>query len=404
MNFNHPLDGLWEALVYPLLRGGQASRLSARLASVRPRVALVKQDCNEDLYCCAPGAPTMETVQSTLLRSGPAALFALFDTTFYIVGTEPDPECNIWREKWDPLRWCPVEWFEAFRAHVPGRDHGQSRFARSVDEIDWSAFDIVISVDVSVPARITRLHPGVLWAYYVRELKAPSWQASFDAPLAGQDAYFSQRFSPRLPPAHGHVVEFPYHFQYYGMYHELMGLPVPDEYEPRSGVFVEYHSARTATSAQLLALAEFGPVHACTISDDRVDPASGEPIPSRSMEPDALAALMRCKYHVKFGGRAVMGIAKVEAIAAGCLALSDPELDASSFLLAPPVSASSFEQLLLRLRALEASPELHRRQLRRQRKLVDYLCCHRPANQLLDVWQAQRRIKSTNSKLPGSQR
>ena len=89
-----------------------------------PRIALVKQDCNEDLYCCAPGTDAFEMLQSTLLRSGPIGLFTTFETDFLILRTEPDPECNIWREKWDPLRWCPVEWFESFRDHVPGRDHG----------------------------------------------------------------------------------------------------------------------------------------------------------------------------------------------------------------------------------------------------------------------------------------
>ena len=291
-------DWFWEDFQFPLLRRRQAARLTRRTTGWRPRVAIVKQDCNEDLYCCEPGCSVRETLQSTLLRSGPAALFTLFDTTFYIVRTELDPECNLWREKWDPLRWCPVEWFEAFRDHVPGRDHGQSHFARSVEDIDWSQFDIVVSVDVSVPSRVTSLHPGVLWAYYVREVKAPSWKSSLAVPVAGQDIYLSQRFAPRPPRSAKHVVEFPYHFQYYGMYHEILGLPLPPNDEERHGVFLEYHTSRAATPEHLAALAEFGPVYACTSEDDRMDPRSGEPIPLRSMEPEALAALMRSKYHV----------------------------------------------------------------------------------------------------------
>src|SRR5205085_8321686 len=110
--------------------------------------------------------------------------------------TEDDPECAIWREKSDPLGWAPAEWFESFRDHVPGRDHGQSRYAVRADDVDWNAFDLVISVDVSVPARIPRKFPAVGRAYYVRELKAPSWKASFDRPVAGQDLFLNHLFRP----------------------------------------------------------------------------------------------------------------------------------------------------------------------------------------------------------------
>lgn len=400
------LDAAWEAAVFPMLSRHHRTRLQRRLAGRRPRIALVKQDCNEDLYCCEPGLPPLETIQSTLLRSGPAGLFTLFDTTFYLLRTEPDTECNIWKEKWDPLRWCPVEWFESFREHVPGRDYGQARFARSVEDIDWSSFDLVISIDVSVPARVTARYEGVVWAYYVREIKAPSWSSSLTAPISGEDLYFSQRFAPSVPASRPHVVDFPYHFQYFGLYHELRGLPRPahDSTEGRRGVFLEYHTAREASAEQLRRLETFGPVYAHTVADDRIDAITGESIPACSMQPEALGALMRSKYHVKWGGRKVLGIAKVEAIAAGCLALSDPELDGSAFLLTPAVSANGFEAVLERLGALEASDSLYRRQVVRQRRLVDYLCCHRPANQLLDAWQAQRRIKTTNSKLRESYR
>jgi len=367
------------------------ARLQARLAKGRPRVALVKQDCNEDLYCCEPGRPPLETLQSTLLRSGPAALFTLFDATFYLLQTEPDPECSIWKEKSDPLQWCPVEWFESFRDHVPGREYGQARFARAAADVDWSAFDLVVSVDVSVPERITRRFPKVTWAYYVREIKAPSWRSSLQAPLPGQDLYLTHHFPPKLPKRAAHVVDFPYHFQYVGMYHDMLGKAPPDaDGSDRRGVFLEYHTARDATPEQLRQLEAFGPVYARTVADDVIDPVTTERIPFRSMEPEALAALMRSKYHVKWSGRSVMGLAKIEAIAAGCLAISDPELDRSAFLLSQAASAGGFESVLARLRAFEASPESYRRELQRQRQRVDYLCCHRPANQLLDALEARR--------------
>lgn len=392
------VESLWMRFVLP----PRTARARRRLERLRgggelPRIALVKQDCNEDLYCCGPDATAFETITSTLLRSGPASLFTLFDTRFFIVRTEPDAECNIWKEKSDPLQWAPQAWFEAFREHVPGRDHGQSQFARSVDDIPWQEFDLVISIDVSVPARVTARFPQVVWAYYVRELKAPSWRASFAAPLPGQDLYLSQLFAPRKERHAPHVVDFPYHFHHCGVFHQLSGrgstLNADDT--RRRGVFVEYHTARTASRAELQALAEFGPVYACLATDDQFDAKSGERIPARSMSPEGLHALMTSKYHVKWGGRAIFGTAKIEAIAAGCVVLSDLARDGTPFLHSKATAITDFGSLLDALRKLELDTALYERERTRQRMLVDYLCYLRPANELLDAWQRVRRQKES---------
>lgn len=364
----------------------QKLQLRERLEIKRPRVALVKQDCNEDLYCCPSGLPAWETISSTLLRSGPVDLFTFFETSFILLCTEPDPECQIWYEKVDPLGWAPRQWFESFREHVPGRSHGQSLFAQSADQIDWSTFDVVISIDVSVPARITRQFPGVVWCYYVREIKAPSWQASLESPITGQDLFLSQRFSPLRDRRKPHVVDFPYHFQHVGVFHNLVpGASAGPDGIMRRGVFVEYHSAREATDEHIQALSEFGPVYAHRLTDEQHDPLNGERIPDRTMSGSALHALLTSRYHVKWSGRPTFGTAKVEAIAAGCLCISNQATDGTSFLHSSLSLVSCFEELITKLGGFDSNALLYQRELSLQRDRVDYLCCFRPANDLLDA-------------------
>lgn len=377
---------------FMMLFAGRARKRLHRMRSGGswPRIALVKQDCNEDLYCCPPEASTLEMLQSTLLRSGPVGLFTTFNTKFLIVKTEPDPECNIWREKWDPLRWCPPEWFEAFRDHVPGRDYGQSTYAKSVDEVDWNEFDIVISVDVSVPAHVSSNFPDVVWAYFVREIKAPSYGVSLEVPIIGQDLFLNHQFTPRRVDGKSHVVNFPYHFQYPGVFHEILGIAWP-EIGARKGVFVEHHTAKTASLEELSALQTFGPVCADTSEDECLDAVSGEPIPARTMSPEGMRALMGSKYHVKWGGRSTFGTAKVEAIAAGCLVVCDRSRDGARFLQSSATSFDGFDEMMSKLNALEGDRSLFDRERRRQQRLVEYLCYLRPANDLLDAW---RRTKS----------
>lgn len=370
------------------MRRWEAIRRRAEL----PRIALVKQDCNEDLYCCPSDATTAEMLRSTLLRSGPVALFTRFPARFFILRTEADPECAVWYEKVEPLGWAPASWFESFRDHVPGRDHGQSRFAVCADQVDWSQFDLVISVDVAVPARITAKYPGVVWAYYIREIKAPSWQASFERPAKGQDLYLTHAFAPKRTRGRPHVVDFPYHFHYPGIFHEVFGKAWPDP-SPRQGIFVDYHSARAASVEQLRALGAFGQVYACRAEDDRFDPKTGERIPERSMSPAGLKALLTSKYHVRWGGRNIFGTAKVEAIAAGCLALSDRNRDATLFLQSGATAIDDFASLITALQRLEADENLYRREVTRQRAMVEYLCFLRPAGELLDACARVRKRK-----------
>jgi hypothetical protein len=167
----------------------------------------------------------------------------------------------------------------------------------------------------------------------------------------------------RLAP---HEVEFPYFLQSYGCFHDLFSLPVNT---PRAGVFLEHHSAAQLDPERVRRLETFGPVEGSTTSDQ-----------PRTMTPEELVTgLARSKYFVKVGrGRVVWGNAAVEAISAGCLALGEPEINNHGFLYGQHCVARSFDEVLGRLAAFEQDPGLYRREVERQRALVDHLCYVRP--------------------------
>ncbi|PYQ42264.1 MAG: hypothetical protein DMF77_13395 [Acidobacteria bacterium] len=107
-----------------------------------------------------------------------------------------------------------------------------------------------------------------------------------------------------------------------------------------------------------------------------------------------LEGLMSSKYFVKAGGRPVWGNSMVEAIAAGCLAIGDPTQHSCPFLFEEETSACSVEEVAERIRAFEADASLYRRVVRRQRALIDYLCCTRP---LLELMRTAERVRSTRA-------
>ena len=315
------------------------------------------------------------------MRTGPVALFTRLAADFLIVHTEPDPETSIWRQPWEELGWTPIEDMEAMRSRVPGRDYGQANFSVDPTDVDWSQWDIVISIDVAVPARVTRRFPSVVWAYYVREPKTSAWKASHSAPLAGMDIFLNQGFRlKRSDERPGHEVEFPYFLQYWGCFHELLDLPL--DARLRAGIFLEHHTPEHLSEKQLRVLERWGPVDSTAMRLGNGF-AKGNVKCDRSAE-TILRSLVQKKYFIKQGrSRNVWGNATVEAVAAGCLCLGDPRRHVHQEVFDRHTSARTFDELIDRIKRLEGEPPLFQQAVDRQRSLIDQLCWERPMLELL---------------------
>jgi len=358
-------------------REGYCRDHAARASGLR--FAFVKQDCQNDLYCCPPGSSPRTIVESSLMRSGPVALFSRLGADFHIVNTVDDEECRV---LWQPATekgWWKASDLEALRHKVPGRDVGQGEFARDPRDVDWSQYDVVISLDVSVPERITRNFPETVWCYYVREPKTSAWAQSFNAPLKGQDVFLNQAYSLFRQSRSGHVVDFPYCFQYFGCFGDLLPADAAGDANERAGVFVEHMSADSLGPADALPLQEYGPL-ASTNRD------AGQRISGMSVCSDIhvrIAHLRQSKYFVHFAGpRNVWGNAAIEAVASGALLLGNPGLSSQRALLNAGTSVASTAELLDRIRWFESHPHAFAAQLRRQRAILDALCFRRPLRDL----------------------
>lgn len=354
-----------------------------------PRVALVKQDINEDLYCCPCGSTGREVIESTLLRSGPVGLFSDWNAQFLMLETVDDQECTIWQERATKLHWDTLEFFRSYQLKVPGRDYGQQRFAVPVDSVDWSQFDVVVSIDNSVPARITRRFPQILWCYYVRELKTPEYAASLTRALPGQDVVLSHQFEPVPEVSSPHVLHFPYHLHRFCCLQDIFGEPVPDD-KSRSGIFIDHHTMTHLSSQERGALQEFGRIASTIHQGKREVIPTSEKLARRTLDPDLRERLFNSRYFlVTQGKRSVFGTGLVEAISAGCLVIGTPERIGCAFLLSDATSATDVNDAIRKMQILENQPELRQRELQRQRDLVDWLCFYRPLQQLVLRWNSK---------------
>jgi hypothetical protein len=365
---------------------GQRARALEGACPIIPkmRLAIVKQDVFQDLYCAPAGTSGLDLLLSSLHRSGPVGLIAGAKADFWIVKTEQDPECSIWQQKSTDCHQSPLEFYLNLQTKVPrngeyGHKEPQGRWALNAADIDWSIYDVVICYDAAVPARITRRFPQVAWCYFVGEPCMRSYKSSLAQPLPGYDFFLSQRFRRirLLPRPANHVIEFPYFAQYYGCFHELFKLDARKH--AGRGIFIEGRSNADLQETQLNALRQFGPVR----------------WPSGNIE-NVLRGLLASKYFLVSEGRK-WGNATVEAVACGCLALGSPVGQHHVSLFTPQTTCRSFESALRKIEFFENHPSAFDEELWRQRSLLNRFGFERPLKELHEKY---RRAPTTGARVP----
>jgi hypothetical protein len=347
-----------------------------------PKIALVKQDVCPDLYCCPPHSSPEQIVFSTLLRNGPLTLFTKFNADFWIVKTEDTAECEIWKEKCFNMQgeqFLSYSNFFDLQDKLPAENINnlqvpQGYYSVGCNEINWSNYDIIISIDIAVPSHITLQHPEIVWCYCLMEPYMKSHKTSSKSPIKGYDLFLNQRSrNVRVfPTPLFHEIDFPYCLQYYGCYHELLNIPLSRQ---RKGVFIEKHTARILSKEQLQLLSKYGPIQV-----------------QAGNTKEMIANLLKSKYFIRLGGNVGLRWANsvIESISAGCLFLGNPNEFVNKSLFSPHSTVYSFNELINRLDYYEQNNSSYESEKHIQQRLVNYLCFVRPIH---DLFQKYAQIK-----------
>lgn len=206
------------------------------------RVALVKQTAYHALYLQPDSPDWKKTVLSSHCHLGPFSFLAELKADYLIVRQSNDPETFRWRDKYaydpDPEASCRRRLEELHELE-------SSRMGNplpSVDDINWSQYDLVVGIDIPIPERIVRNCPRTLWSYYSVEAGGPLQKDSLISPVAGYQLFLNHGFRRyRSRPANrSHVLEFPLQFQSPGAWRELRQAIEP--VGARSCILVEKNS------------------------------------------------------------------------------------------------------------------------------------------------------------------
>jgi len=336
----------------------------------RLRVCVVKQNTTYDLYTrTGPDLRTM--VASSNWRAGPLGLWEAFDCECRIVYESPDPECQLGKRQWGQ--------------YVEGWDiWPEGSTAERADDVDWSRYDMVVSIDVAVPTQIVRQHRRTMWCYYFIEGGTSAAETTFrGSPYFGYNVFFNHRHATTLLGHSSPVVrrmrrekramlDFPYYMMSSMTLRRIYS--VSDEREKR-GVMMSSHSLKAISPEERRRLELLCPIN-----------ERGEGVANVHL--DALASEY-CVVHPDT--RPITGLALVEAISAGCIALAPRRLVVGFPNLIPDdIDYEDFSELLRVIQRLQNDPGLRLRTVQYQSAYVDRYLFDNPTANLETILRAFR--------------
>lgn len=343
------------------------------------KIALVKQEVYQDLYVCPvtekdPG----QILFSSMGRVGPIALMSDLNADFYIVKEESNKETRIYQKviphiapylhllKTETLDKIPGQEFKS-----PGSPYPNGKYAVSCYTIDWGQYDIVISINISLPTQLILKYPQTLFAYMIGEANMATGKARF-----GYDATLNQMARGRISHKCG-AIDFPYTFVAKDTLEKIMqqylGRP-----SARKGIFMEINSTTEQPVTRI-------PDHFQPLAD-----AGYEIILHQQKIADNLKNIYDAKYFVKMGGRSIRGNSVAEAVSLGTLAIMNRDEVIHHELIIDECNVKTMDEMISLINRLENDPELYRTLQQKQRQVLHTYFFDAPLQSLINCLKEKR--------------
>lgn len=342
------------------------------------KIALVKQDVYSDLYVHGRDASPEELLMSSIGRSGPIGLFTMYDTDFYIVKEENTKECHVWKKiiphmskEFLKLKTETIDKVKGMDFQISPTGKGHADFSVSCDSIDWEQYDIVISINCSIPTRIVHKYPKILWAYMIGE-------ANFlqDRVYFGYDVSLNQKIEGNYDRANG-IIDFPYTFVGPDCLEKIMEKRL-GRTAIKQGIYGEIN---TTTERPVKRIPQFEPI----------SEATGQPIKvHKQIIGENMQEIFDSKYYLKVGGRKTRGNGAIEAISLGTVALLSPDDIICTQILPPESWVMDAEDAIQKIKFLDSHPEEYAKLLEKQRSLVKQFVVDYPMHYLLEAAKTKK--------------
>lgn len=348
------------------------------------RICIVKQHTTYDLYT-KTGPDLRTVVESSNWRTGPIGLAEAFDCDFRIVWENEEKECQTGKKQWSKY----VDGWEIWP---------KDSIAEDVNGIDWSIYDIVISIDIAVPTRVVKNYPEVMWCYYFIEGGPTAIDgALLGSPYYGYNIFMTHRLAKQLLTNESLSVltmvkerRATLDIPYYILSNHTMRLLYPELItNKRTGYVLSHHSYPCLTETQQSELSKYGEIY----------------YPKQKISDIHRLELASKYYIVHPDCQPMAGVGVIEAIAAGCLVLA-PKNKLWGFpeLLSDSLDFENFTQLIEMIRQLNDNDELFERERQNQCRKTEEWCYTNPVYNLQYLYRVFRESPCSNIRHTWSER
>ncbi len=330
------------------------------------KVALVKQVVYQDLYVCdIKTKDPLEILYSSIARVGPIGLITEFISDFIIVDITEDLETLEYKkvipflaDELDKLRVMSLNKIKGQEFWEPGSELSNGHFMQNVDCINWSNYDLVVGINVPIPARVIKEHKKTLFAYMIGEANM-----FLDYPHFNYDVVLTQEIRGVYNSKLG-IIDLPYTFL---KSNTLSNIINSTDY--KKGFFIEINSISER------------PVLDAPPIFKKLSKELGIPYYlHKQLIKDNLLQLKQAKYFIKFGGRPTRGNGALEAISIGCLVLIRKEEIIHNEILLEELDFQSYIELFEILQKLETQHDFYISCLSKQQSLLNKYCFEIPLN------------------------
>lgn len=347
------------------------------------KIALVKQEVYQDLYVCSGNEKDpIKILFSSMGRVGPIGLFTKLNADFYIVKEEDTKECQTYKKvlphmadslkmlKTTTLNNLPGQDFK-----IPGSDKSNGYYSVSCYDVDWGSYDIVISINISLPSKLIKQHANTLFCYMIGEANLATKRVKFS-----YDVCLNQEARGKVATKTG-VIDFPYTFVGMNCLERLIHRFLGKESEKR-GIYSEINSSAERPVVNIPPL----------FSNLR---NLGHPINLHKQLISAnLVEVYNSKYFLKIGGRKLRGNSVIESISLGTPVLMNPNDVIHNELLPKEAWILTQEDAYRKIEYLDKNVDAYNDLLMKERDLLNKYIYQAPLNSLLNCLHYKRNKKT----------
>jgi hypothetical protein len=352
------------------------------------KIALIKQVVYQDLYVCENGTAPLDLLFSSIMRVGPIGLFTLCEADFFIVDDTSDEECSTWKKVIPDYK---EEWFKSLKKHnitetdfptakflKPGSLFSNGEFSMNVRDINWNSYDIVISINISIPTNIVLNNLNTLWCYMIGEanILLDKVHFSYDVSLNQENR--------GLVNSNSGFIDFPYTF--IGPYClENLIFTYLRRKSLNLGIYAEIN---TTIQRPVVSISKFDALKNI-----------GHPLNvHQQLIKDNLVTIYDSKYFVKLGGRFIRGNSIIEAISLGTLVLANPHELNCTQILPKETWVFTIDDIITKIKFFDSNPHLYNEALEKQRILLKHFIVDCPLESLKSALKSKRLINLNQNK------